>query len=166
MSKTIKQLADEIGVSKQAVTKCIDNLGLRSTLTKNGNYFLVGDSQEKAIKQAFAAHRPDNHNAKQNDNQTPNELTAVIDVLQTTVTTLQGQLTVKDTQIAALQEQVSQLTASLKDTTAALSAAQALHAGTIQTQLVAEQPAECSADKTDPPERAGGFKNLFRRRKP
>ena len=48
MSKTIKQIADELGVSKQAVTKCIDNLGLRSTLTKNGNYFVVGDTQEKA----------------------------------------------------------------------------------------------------------------------
>ena len=26
MGKTIKQIADELGVSKQAVTKCIDNL--------------------------------------------------------------------------------------------------------------------------------------------
>lgn len=60
MSKTIKQIADELGVSKQAVSKCIDNLGLRSTLTKNGNYFVVGDSQEKAIKQAFAAHQTAN----------------------------------------------------------------------------------------------------------
>lgn len=67
MGKTIKQIADELGVSKQAVTKCIDNLGLRSTLTKNGNFFVVGDSQEKAIKQAFLAHQT----ANQNSNQTP-----------------------------------------------------------------------------------------------
>ena len=80
MGKTIKQIADELGVSKQAVTKCIDNLGLRSTLTKNANCFMVGDSQEKAIKQAFAAHQTANQSANQNANQTPTELAAVIGV--------------------------------------------------------------------------------------
>ena len=104
MSKTIKQIADELGVSKQAVTKCIDNLGLRSTLTKNGNFFVVGDSQEKAIKQAFLAHQTANQNANQNANQTPTELAAVISVLQTTIDTLQGQLATKDEQIRAQQE--------------------------------------------------------------
>ena len=99
MSKTIKQIADELGVSKQAVTKCIDNLGLRSTLTKNGNYFVVGDTQEKAIKQAFAANQTANQNANQNANQTPTELAAVINVLQTTIDTLKGQLNAKDEQM-------------------------------------------------------------------
>lgn len=34
--KTIRQIADEIGVSKTAVNKQIANLGLRSGLRKNG----------------------------------------------------------------------------------------------------------------------------------
>ena len=34
MGKTIKQLADELGISKQAITKRIDNLGCRSELVK------------------------------------------------------------------------------------------------------------------------------------
>lgn len=38
MGKTIKQIADELGVSKQAVTKCIDNLGLRSMLKTRYDY--------------------------------------------------------------------------------------------------------------------------------
>lgn len=78
MSKTIKQIADELGVSKQAVSKCIDNLGLRSTLTKNANYFVVGDKQENAIKQAFLAHQTANQTptktpttTNQTANQTP-----------------------------------------------------------------------------------------------
>ena len=141
MSKTIKQIADELGVSKQAVTKCIDNLGLRSTLTKNGNFFVVGDSQEKAIKQAFLAHQTANQIA----NQTPTELAAVISVLQTTIDTLQGQLAAKDEQIRTLQgqltakdEQIGQITAAMESTAAALTAAQALHAADKKTLMLIE----------------------------
>ena len=36
MAKTIKEIADELGVSKTAVSKQIANLGLRSSLRKNG----------------------------------------------------------------------------------------------------------------------------------
>jgi biotin operon repressor len=39
MGKTIKQIADEIGVSKTAVMKQIANLGLQTSLRKNGNQF-------------------------------------------------------------------------------------------------------------------------------
>lgn len=106
MSKTIKQIANELGVSKQAVTKCIDNLGLRSTLTKNGNFFVVGDSQEKAIKSVFSSHQTANHNANHNANQTPTNLADIIKVLQATIDTLQGQLVAKDGQIAALQAEL------------------------------------------------------------
>ena len=159
MSKTIKQIADELGVSKQAVTKCIDNLGLRATLTKSGNLFLVGDSQEKAIKQAFAAHQTANQNANRNANQSPTDrqpvstdFSAVIDVLQATIDTLQGQiaikdeqLSVKDEQIRTLQaqltakdDQIGQITAAMESTAAALTAAQALHAADKKTLMLIE----------------------------
>ena len=148
MSKTIKQIADELGVSKQAVTKCIDNLGLRSSLTKNGNSFLVGDSQEAAIKAAFSS-RSATKNANQNANQSPTELAILIQTLQASIDTLKEQLTIKDELIKSQQaflatkdEQINQLTAAvqqqtaaLESTTAALTAAQALHAGTIQERL-------------------------------
>lgn len=153
MSKTIKQIAAELGVSKQAVLKCIDNLGLRSTLTKNGNYFLVGDSQEKAIKQAFAARQTDNQNDNQNDNKTPTELTTVIAVLQTTIDTLQGQLAAKDEQIRAQQEQIVALQAELErerqharnqsDKLAVLAdQAQQLHAADKKTLAIEEKQTE------------------------
>ena len=44
--KTIRQIADEIGVSKTAVSKQIANLGLRSGLRKNGNQFAIEKEQE------------------------------------------------------------------------------------------------------------------------
>ena len=37
MARTIKQIADEIGVSKTAIRKKIANLGLQSSLRKIGN---------------------------------------------------------------------------------------------------------------------------------
>lgn len=160
MSKTIKQIADELGVSKQAVTKCIDNLGLRSTLTKNANYFEVGDSQEKAIKAAFKAHSKSptksptkNDKSPTNANQTQAEFVAVVGALQTMIDTLQGQLAAKDEQIKGQLAQIEQLTAALQQqtaalesTTAALTAAQALHAADKKTLLAIE-------DNQNPPKR-------------
>lgn len=54
MSKTIKQIADEIGVSKTAVRKQIANLGLRSSLRKNGNQFAIDEHEETLILKAFS----------------------------------------------------------------------------------------------------------------
>lgn len=51
--KTIKQIADELGVSKQTIRNEIAKLGLRSTLRKNANQFLVDEKQDKLIKSSF-----------------------------------------------------------------------------------------------------------------
>lgn len=58
MAKTIKQIADELGISKQAVFKRIDNLGLRSKLTKIDNQLMVEKEQENMIKSAFSEKQP------------------------------------------------------------------------------------------------------------
>ena len=39
--KTIKQIADEIGVSKQSIRNEIAKQGLQSSLRKNGNQFAI-----------------------------------------------------------------------------------------------------------------------------
>ena len=129
--KTIRQIADEIGVSKTAVSKQIANLGLRSGLRKNGNQFAIDERQETLIKQAFLEK---SQTEIENQTQTKSETSwfSVCDlvcVLQATIDTLQGQLEVKDRQIEKLTEALiaAQQTAA---------AAQALHAGTIQQQLV------------------------------
>lgn len=178
MSKTIKQIADDLGVSKQAVMKCIDNLGLREALTKNGNSFVVGDSQEKDIKTAFSSHQNANQDANQNANQSPTELATTMDVLRSTIDALQGQLASKDEQIKTIQaqlsakddqirsltEQATVLTNALASAqeaqtrlTESLAAEQALHAGTIQKQLTMHQPED------DKPH--GLFGRLFGRKK-
>ena len=129
--KTIRQIADEIGVSKTAVSKQIANLGLRSGLRKNGNQFAIDERQETLIKQAFSEKsQTEIENQSQTKTQTENhEVGDLVCVLQATIDTLQGQLEVKDRQIEKLTEALiaAQQTAA---------AAQALHAGTIQQQLV------------------------------
>ena len=131
MAKTIRQIADEIGVSKTAVSKQIANLGLRSGLRKNGNQFVIDEQQEALIKQAFfEKSQTEIENQSQTKTQTENhEVGDLVCVLQATIDTLQGQLEVKDRQIEKLTEALiaAQQTAA---------AAQALHAGTIQQQLV------------------------------
>ena len=131
MAKTIRQIADEIGVSKTAVSKQIANLGLRSGLRKNGNQFAIDEQQEALIKQAFFEKtKTEIENQSQTKTQTENhEVGDLVCVLRATIDTLQGQLEVKDRQIEKLTEALvaAQQTAA---------AAQALHAGTIQQQLL------------------------------
>lgn len=139
--KTIRQIADEIGVSKTAVNKQIANLGLRSGLRKNGNQFAIDEHQETLIKQAFSEKsQTENH-----------EVGDLVCVLQATIDTLQGQLEVKDRQIAKLTEALvaAQQTAA---------AAQALHAGTMKQQLLS---GESGADQQEPEQKKSWFSKIF-----
>ena len=128
--KTVRQLAEDLGVSKTAVMKQIENLGLHSSLRKNGNQFMIDEAQETLIKQAFSPQ------SKTKQTKTENQpVFDIVSVLQKTIDTLQGQLEVKDQQLLEKDKQITSLSAALENTTKALQAAQALHAGTIQAQL-------------------------------
>jgi AcrR family transcriptional regulator len=149
--KTIRQIADEIGVSKTAVSKQIENLGLRSSLRKNGNQFAIDEHQEALIKQAF-------FEKTQTENR---EVGDLVCVLQATIDTLQGQLEVKDRQIEQQAQTITRLTDALAAAQQTAAAAQALHAGTIQQQLLT---GEAGADQQDqaPEQKRGWFSKLFR----
>lgn len=151
--KTIRQIADEIGVSKTAVNKQIANLGLRSGLRKNGNQFAIDEHQEALIKQAFSEKsQTEIENQSQTKTQTENhEVGDLVCVLQATIDTLQGQLEVKDRQIAKLTEALvaAQQTAA---------AAQALHAGTMKQQLLS---GESGADQQEPEQKKAGFQKFL-----
>ena len=167
--KTIRQIADEIGVSKQAVFKKIKREPLSTSLqgltaTVDGRLMVEVDG-EKLIKQAFSEIAPstttnrltgavdglvDAPSTKNEEKMA--EVDGVISVLKATIDTLQGQLEVKDRQI----EQQAQTIIRLTDT---LAAAQALHAGTIQQQLLT---GEAGVDQQEPEQKRGWFSKLFR----
>ncbi len=51
MTKTIKEIADELGYSKTYISKIIKNNGLQTSLRKNGNKFVVSEDLELLIKE-------------------------------------------------------------------------------------------------------------------
>ena len=160
--KTIRQIADEIGVSKTAVNKQIANLGLRSGLRKNGNQFAIDEHQEALIKQAFSEKsQTEIENQSQTKTQTENhEVGDLVCVLQATIDTLQGQLEVKDRQIEQQAQTITRLTDALAAAQQTAVAAQALHAGTIQQQLVAGEGEELEQERETVPRRSW-WKRLF-----
>ena len=160
--KTIRQIADEIGVSKTAVNKQIANPGLRSGLRKNGNQFAIDEHQEALIKQAFSEKsQTEIENQSQTKTQTENhEVGDLVCVLQATIDTLQGQLEVKDRQIEQQAQTITRLTDALAAAQQTAVAAQALHAGTIQQQLVAGEGEELQQERETVPRRSW-WKRLF-----
>ena len=161
--KTIRQIADEIGVSKTAVSKQIENLGLRSSLRKNGNQFAIDEHQEALIKQAFFEKtQTEIENQSQTKTQTENrEVGDLVCVLQATIDTLQGQLEVKDRQIEQQAQTITRLTDALAAAQQTAAAAQALHAGTIQQQLLTGE-ASTERQSQEPEQKRGWFSKLFR----
>lgn len=181
MEITIKELADELGVSKPTISKAIDALGIQTELRKVGNRFVLSESQAAAVKsqilQSGETETPQKPQ-EETENEPPktqNETEkSLISLLESQITILQEQLTAKDAQIANLGKSLSDTTAALtaaqdalRDTTAALTAAQALHAGTIQQQLTAssaEQSEDNIISDTPPPHperKRGFFSRLF-----
>lgn len=160
--KTIRQIADEIGVSKQAVYKRykgkLHTVCAPYAHTEQGVLYL-SEQAETLIKQDFL--KDNRSNGAHTDTRTERSIGAVLEqsqeagvvaVLQATIDTLQGQLEVKDRQIEKLTEAL----AAAQQTAAA---AQALHAGTIQQQLITE---ETGADQQEPEQKRGWFSKLFR----
>ena len=100
MGKTIKQIADELGVSKTSVRKKIDNLGLRSSLQSNGNRFLIDEKQEGLIKAAFRGNK--SQTKSETKTQTESETVSSL------ISILQEELARKDAQIENLQKLLDQ----------------------------------------------------------
>lgn len=134
--KTIKQIADEIGVSKQSIRNEIAKQGLQSTLRKNGNQFAINESCEVLIKSAFENRKGKitaKVTAKQNEKVC--DYQSKIDVLETDnkrlleeIELLRGQLADRKEEIRYLRSQSTEKDKQLSDTLRALDQAQYLQA--------------------------------------
>lgn len=139
--KTVKQIADELGVNKQKVYRFIKRNCISEAHQKNGVMY-YDEATETLIYSHFNKISPQSEAHHEVHQSTSND--AVIDAV---IKMLQQELEVKN-------KQISELTAALENTTASLQAAQALHAGTMQQQLLPE----ASADVTEePPAKRSGF---------
>lgn len=96
--KTIKELAEEIGVSKTAISKKVTEKQKKTWFAKIGNQFVINEEGQKAIKSMF---EPVENNQSQTESQTSlrNNANQVGDS-----DFYQKQLLAKDNQIDMLQK--------------------------------------------------------------
>ena len=148
---TVKQFADRAGVSTQRIYQLLGKSLQEFCKTENGTKYISVEGLKVFDKEPL----------QEVDKDLQSNLQALpspeIDLMRETIEALRQQLTVKDDQLSAKDEQLAAKDKQLADLTAALlsaqeqhkaltdalTAAQALHAGTIQERLTAQ---------ADPPE--------------
>ena len=197
---TIRQLADELSVSKSTIGRAIVQLGLQDKLCKIGNKYVLSEKQILQIKlqlskndeektlhassktlhkeekslhassktlhkeekslQTISKTLHEEEKSLQVNQETQNS------ILQEQLSILNKQLAIKDHQIQILQEQIGQLTTAMESMATALTAAQALHAGTIQKQLTEHSDSiEQLPNQEQTKQKKGIFSRLFGRKK-
>lgn len=145
MPKTIKELADTLGVSKTAIRKYMTpEFREAHTETRDANVIVIDDDGCKLLSETIKkpqettgnqlAETPENYGLQEEIAFLREQLLAKDRQLEAK----DRQLEQKDKQIEARDAQITSLTAALENTTTSLQAAQALHAGTIKTQLLPE----------------------------
>ena len=104
MTKTIKELADELGFSKTYITQTINKNSLQSSLRKTGNKFVIDEALESVIKSILIDKSEiKNENSSQSFSQTANT-----EYLKEIIEELRKQLAIKDDQIAKKDKQLDQ----------------------------------------------------------
>ena len=180
MEMTIKQLADELGVSKTTISKVVSGLGFNGKLHKVGNRYMLSETQISQIKSQISQFSQNDEEEKSQISQTlqTNEeekiqislLEKQNAILQEQLSILNKQLSVKDEQIKLLQEQliakdvqIGQVTTAMESMATALTTAQALHAVTIQKQLTDHSEiADSTSDYNEhPKQKQSLFSKLF-----
>lgn len=109
---TVKELATEIGVSKVAINKKIEALGLKDKLLKDGNRFLLPDDVADLVRQTYKYRKTDTVNEGGSTAQTEGNSTAQTEndpgIYADIIQVLKEQLAEKDKQIERLQMLMAQ----------------------------------------------------------
>lgn len=174
MSKTIKEVADALGVSKTAVRKYMDDDFRRKHTETNRNGVITIDSDGCNLIAESMGKRWEQLEPIENTVPESDENTANVTIPRSVLTMLEEQLRQKDAQLASKDQQIADLTATVRAQAESLQAAQALHAGTMQQQMLSdgsyesaqaesEVTVEVVPEASEPPKRKGFF-GWFRNR--
>jgi len=155
--KTIRQIANELGVSKQAVYKRVKG-SLHTVIapyvhTVDG-VVCVSEQGEALIFNAFSKNA--SYNRAHTEPRTERIQNTESDTVQSLIKMLKDELDIKNEQIRELNERLAESSATLVTTQQSLQAAQMLHGGTMQKHLTDGN------DKQDKPK--GFFARLFSNR--
>lgn len=144
-------------MSKTAVRKKIDVLGLKSGLRLNGNQFAINADQEKLIKSLFFFGESESKSKTANS-----EVSDLVRGLQSMIKSLQDQIDVKDKQIQELSKGLSKEWDYSRQQAEHLAVfadqSQKLQLAQMQPQLTNEQESE----QEPLPVKRGWFSHLFR----
>ena len=147
--QTIKQISHKIGIDKQKVYRYIKKNRIKESHQKNGAMY-YSDKAVRQITRHFLDSEP-LHSASDEAHQTTS-LDTIIDVLK-------SELEIKNQQISELNARLAESNAALVAAQQSAQAAQALHAGTMQKQLIDSEAVQ--ETPADPP---GFFSRLFSKR--
>ena len=110
--KTIKELADELGVSKSYIDKIIRILKLHTKLDKVGNKYVISKTQEKSKKDRLLSSESTTKSHTKSTTKTHTEVDFEVDFLKEEILYLRKshdkQLTNKDKQIETLSNLLDQ----------------------------------------------------------
>lgn len=148
MEKTLKQIADELGIDKQRVYRFVKKNRISEAHQKNG----VKQYDEAAQSLVLSHFSKNDRISEAHQNHIKSD--AVDTVNNALIEMLQRELEIKNKQIDELNARLAETSAALVAAQHTAQAAQALHAGMIQQQIaggsdpaVPEQPPETKKKK-------------------
>lgn len=141
----VSEFAKLAGVSKQAIYQRLN--------TSLKDFVKVEQGRKVVDSAALSLFMPDNTCDK---DETPAQSESTLE--QELIQVLKSQLEAKDSQIAELQTALLAEQANNKQLLSQLSAAQALHAGTLQQQLIEQQPPQ---EEASPADHIGIFTRIY-----
>ena len=123
MEMTIKQLADELGVSKPTIRNIVSELGIQSKLRKVGNRYMLSDAQITQVKlqilkdgvlsESEKTEKSESEMLSESEKTEKSESEVLSEsektensIVREQLSILSQQLTVKDNQIQVLQDQL------------------------------------------------------------
>jgi tetrahydromethanopterin S-methyltransferase subunit H len=136
--KSIKQIADELGLDKQRVYRYINKHypdEAHQTFARSGVMYFDEAVETEIIQhfQGMGASKKSHHDVHQKQKTASND--AVTTSFDAVVDVLKSELEVKNEQIRELNARLAESNAALVTAQQSAQAAQALHAGTLQNQL-------------------------------
>lgn len=107
---TIKQLSDELGVTKPGIRKLMNSSFRKRYTTVTGNRILINEAGAKVIRDHFGNHKTETKDSSQKQTQTvsSNDDDKVLKAKNETIVLLKAQLKAKDDQIANMQKLMDQ----------------------------------------------------------
>lgn len=163
--KTVKQIADEIGVTKQAVFYRIKrpplSNALQSLTAKENGVLMVSFDGETLIKQAFFSDTVKSFGDKEPSKENTPFDGDMLQLLRENIVVLQEQLSVKDRQLQEKDKQLEELTAIIREQAESINADRKNElAGTLiegHQKILPEASAVVAEESSAPAKRRGFF---------